>query len=52
LYKGEKHGFFNYGKKFNAAFIDTVNKMDQFLVEIGYLSSPPKYILYNINLNI
>ena len=44
LYEGEKHGFFNYGKKFNGAFIDTVNKIDQFLVEIGYLYSPPKYI--------
>ena len=45
IYEGEKHGFFNYGRKFNGAFIDTVNKMDQFLVEIGYLSSTPKHVL-------
>lgn len=41
-YKGEPHGFFNYGKKSNGAFIDTVNKMDNFLVSIGYLNAPPE----------
>lgn len=40
-YKNESHGFFNYGRKDNGAFIDTVNKMDQFLVSLGYLTSPP-----------
>lgn len=40
-YNGEPHGFFNYGKKSNAVFIDTVYKMDQFLVSIGYLQAPP-----------
>jgi acetyl esterase/lipase len=40
-YKGEHHGFFNFGKKSNGPFIDTVHKMDQFLVSIGYLLSPP-----------
>jgi dipeptidyl aminopeptidase/acylaminoacyl peptidase len=41
-YEGESHGFFNFGKKSNGAFIDTVNKMDKFLVSLGYLESPPK----------
>jgi acetyl esterase/lipase len=41
-YKDEPHGFFNYGANNNGAFIDTVNKMDQFLVLLGYLISPPE----------
>ena len=45
IYEGEKHGFFNYGRKLNGAFIDTVNKMDNFLVELGYIKAPPKSIL-------
>lgn len=44
-YKGEPHGFFNYGKKSNGAFIDTVNKMDKFLVSIGYLDAPPEVLI-------
>ena len=44
-YQGEAHGFFNYGKKSNAVFIDTVNKMDQFLVSLGYLEAPPDAII-------
>ncbi len=43
-YKGEEHGFFNYGRKDNAAFIDTVNRMDQFLVSLGYLSGVPEVV--------
>jgi acetyl esterase/lipase len=45
LYEGEEHAFFNYNKNMNGAFTDTVNKMDKFLVEMGYLSAPPKSIL-------
>ena len=45
LYEGEKHGFFNFGRNLNGAFIDTVNKMDDFLVELGYISAPPKSII-------
>jgi len=41
-YEGESHGFFNFGKKSNGAFIDSVNKMDQFLVSMKYLEAPPK----------
>ena len=40
-YEAEPHGFFNYGKKQNGPFIDTVNKMDKFLISIGYLLSVP-----------
>lgn len=40
-YEGEPHSFFNYGKKKNALFVDTVYKMDKFLCSIGYLESPP-----------
>lgn len=36
-YKGAGHGFFNYGKDNNGPFIDTVSKLDDFLVKIGYL---------------
>ena len=41
-YKDEPHGFFNYGKNLNGPFIDTVNKMDKFLVSLGYLKAPPQ----------
>lgn len=41
-YQNEQHGFFNYGRKANGAFIDSVNRMDQFLVSLGYLQPPPK----------
>ncbi len=41
-YKGEGHGFFNYGRSGHGAFIDTVNKMDAFLVSPGYLTRPPE----------
>lgn len=44
-YQQEGHGFFNYGKNSNAVFIDTVNKMDEFLVTLGYLKAPPETII-------
>ena len=40
-YRNAGHGFFNYGLNDNAPFVDTVNKMDAFLVSIGYLKGPP-----------
>ena len=43
-YKGEDHAFFNYGRKNNGPYIDTVHRMDEFLVSIGYLPAPPKVI--------
>jgi acetyl esterase len=44
-YQGELHGFFNYGKNSNAAFVDTVYKMDKFLVSLGYLKAPPATVV-------
>ena len=44
-YQNEGHGFFNYGRKSNATFIDTVHKMDAFLVSLGYLKAPPESVL-------
>ena len=41
-YEGAGHGFFNYRRNGNGAFIDTVNRLDRFLVSIGYLSPPPQ----------
>ena len=46
-YAGEGHGFFNYGRKANGPFIDTVNKLDTFLVSLGYLPAPPKVSIDN-----
>jgi len=46
LYKGEEHGFFNYGKNSNGPFIETMHKVDKFLVDNGYLP-PPKIFLNN-----
>jgi dipeptidyl aminopeptidase/acylaminoacyl peptidase len=43
-YVDSKHGFFNYGSESNGAFIDTVQKMDTFLVSIDYIKSPPESV--------
>ncbi len=40
LYKDQPHGFFNMGKS-RESFIDTVLKMDQFLIDLGYLKGEP-----------
>ena len=40
-FEGEGHGFFNYGRKGNAAFVKTVRRADEFLVSLGYLAGPP-----------
>ena len=44
-YQGEPHGFFNYGSS-NAVFVDTVHKMDEFLVSLGYLKAPPETVVF------
>ena len=36
-YEGEKHGFFNFGRGGNKAFVATTKRMDGFLKSIGYL---------------
>jgi acetyl esterase len=41
-YHDQGHGFFNYGRQENGPFADTVNKMDQFLVSLGFLQAPPR----------
>ena len=45
-YKGEKHGFFNYGRADNSIYIDTLNKMDKFLVSLGILKGAPEIEYY------
>jgi acetyl esterase/lipase len=37
LYEGQPHGFFNYGKQKN--YLDTVGKMDAFLVSLKYITA-------------
>jgi acetyl esterase/lipase len=49
-YQDKNHSFFNHSsfkdkKDANAAFIDTVHKMDEFLVSLGYLKAPPKTVI-------
>jgi len=41
LYEGQPHGFFNEGKGGTEIFLDTLDKMDRFLVEHGYLEGQP-----------
>lgn len=43
-YKDEPHGFFNFGKNSNGAYIDSVYRMDEFLVSLGYLVPPPEAV--------
>ena len=45
LYKGKDHAFFNYGRNSNGAFVDIMEKVDNFLVKNGYLKSLPKSFL-------
>lgn len=39
-YKDEGHGFFNFGRKENKMYLDTVLKLDRFLVDHGLLEGP------------
>ena len=36
-YEGEDHGFFNYGRGDGSAYTDTVRRMDEFFVSLGWL---------------
>lgn len=45
-YQGEGHGFFNYGKNSNGPYIDTVKRMDDFLVANGFLEATPKIVIH------
>ncbi len=40
LYEGQTHGFFNEAKSNTEIFLDTIRKMDAFLLEIGYVTEP------------
>jgi acetyl esterase len=41
-YEGKNHGFFNYGRDGNEAYVDTVHKMDQFFGSLGWLEGEPR----------
>ena len=36
-YDGEVHGFFNFGRNGNVAFLSTLGRSDEFLVSLGFL---------------
>lgn len=40
-FEGQPHGFFNFGRGENKLFVETVRKMDQFLVSLGWLKGEP-----------
>jgi len=40
-YEGQPHGFFNYGRGDNKAFVQTARAMDEFFIELGYLEGKP-----------
>jgi acetyl esterase/lipase len=41
-YPDARHGFFNYGRHNNIYFVDTIQRIDDFLVSLGYLDPLPK----------
>ena len=41
LYPEQQHGFFNESKGGPELFLDTIQKMDRFLVKLGYLTGAP-----------
>ena len=45
-YQDEPHAFFNFGKKSNVIFVDTMQKIDDFLVSLGYLNAPPETLIF------
>ena len=40
-YEGQTHGFFNYGRNESAPYRDTVRKMDEFFISLGWLKGEP-----------
>lgn len=40
-YEGKGHGFFNFGRNENIAFVDTVTETDRFLSGLGWLDGAP-----------
>ena len=47
LYPGQVHGFFNQSKGGKEIFLDTLRKMDAFLVSQKFLSGPPTEVQLN-----
>lgn len=43
-YKNAGHGFFNYGRNNNGAFVSTVSRMDEFLVNLDWLEALPEVL--------
>ncbi|MDF1741900.1 MAG: alpha/beta hydrolase [Verrucomicrobiales bacterium] len=41
-YEGQPHGFFNYGRNENIMFYQTLNAMDAFLTDLGWLPENPR----------
>jgi acetyl esterase len=41
-FEGQGHGFFNYGRRDNKFFRETLTKADQFLASLGYLTGLPQ----------
>ena len=44
-YENKEHGFFNFGRDSNGPFVDTMSKVDNFLVSLGYLEPLPTVIV-------
>jgi acetyl esterase len=40
-YEGQGHGFFNHGRGDGRAYTDTLRKLDEFLIALGYLEGQP-----------
>ena len=40
-FEGQAHGFFNWGRSGNKAFVASVRRADEFLASLGYLKGPP-----------
>ena len=51
-YDEADHGFFNFGRDGNHAFIDTMQRSHRFLAELGYLSAEPDVVDFVRNLNV
>jgi acetyl esterase len=41
-FDGQGHGFFNWNRPQKQAFVETLEKTDQFLASLGWLSGPPQ----------
>jgi dipeptidyl aminopeptidase/acylaminoacyl peptidase len=40
-YDGQTHGFFNYGRNESVSYRDTVRKLDEFFISLGWLHGEP-----------